>query len=97
MLTASNPIIIVFYAGILPTIINIEAMNFNDMMIVTGIVLFFEGGMPLLYCAPLALFRKKMPTDFLKGLQIFSSIIIILIGLFIGYSALPSKDLTAVF
>ncbi|HPD83449.1 MAG: LysE family transporter [Alphaproteobacteria bacterium] len=97
MLTAANPIVIVFYAGILPTVIDIHSMSLKDMFIVSFIVLGIEGGMPLIYCAPFALFKKKLPTDFLKGLRIFSSIIIILIGLYIGYSALPSKDLTFVF
>ena len=97
MLTASNPIIIVFYAGILPTVVDINALSFHDMLIVTAIVLGIEGIIPIIYCAPFALFRKKVPVEFLKGLRIFSSVIIILIGLFIGYSALPSKDLTSVF
>lgn len=97
ILTASNPLVIVFYAGILPTLIDVGMMTFNDMMIITMIVLLLEGGLVILYCAPFALFRKKIPTEFLKGLRIFSSIIIIMVGLYIGYTALPSMDLTTVF
>ena len=97
ILTASNPLIIVFYAGILPTVIDIGAMSLNDMAIIVFIVLFIEGIFPILYCLPFALFRKKLPEDFLKGLRIFSSGIIILIGLYIGYSALPSKDILSLF
>jgi threonine/homoserine/homoserine lactone efflux protein len=97
ILTASNPLVIVFYAGILPTVIDIDAMSMNDMVIITFIVLGIEGLFPIVYCMPLAIFRKKISTEFLKGLRIFSSIIIILIGLYIGASALPSKDILSVF
>ena len=72
-------------------------MGLNDMAIITFVVLLIEGGMVLFYCAPLALFRKKIPVKFLKGLRVFSSIVIILIGLYIGYTAIPAQDLTSVF
>lgn len=97
ILTMSNPFVIVFYAGILPTLLDINAVTASDMMIITSVVLLIEGGMVLLYCTPLALFRKKIPVEFLKGLRIFSSVVIILIGLYIGYTALPANDLTSVF
>lgn len=97
MLTASNPLVLVFYAGILPTIIDIDAMQLNDMALIVFIVLAIEGILPVIYCAPFAIFRKKLSTEFLKGLRIFSSAVIILIGLYIGYAALPSKDLTSIF
>ncbi|MEM8834171.1 MAG: LysE family transporter, partial [Pseudomonadota bacterium] len=46
VLTLSNPIIIVFYAGILPTVIDIADLNLNSMVIVAAIVLLIEGIMP---------------------------------------------------
>jgi threonine/homoserine/homoserine lactone efflux protein len=97
ILTASNPLVIVFYAGILPTLIDIDAMSFNDMVVIIIVVLGIEGIVPLIYCAPFAIFRKKISTNFLKGLRIFSSTILILIGLYIGAMALPSRDLISVF
>jgi len=97
MLTFSNPLVIVFYAGILPTLLDISTLNLNDMTIIALIVLGIEGGMVLLYCVPLALFSKKIPVRFLKGVRIFSSIMIILIGLYIGYTTLPARDILSVF
>jgi|GEM_PF-1700183 len=97
MLTLSNPLVIVFYAGILPSILDVSAMTLNDMALIVIIVLAIEGIMPILYCAPLALFRRKISLDFLKGLRIFSSIVIIMVGLYIGYTAVGSQDLVAVF
>ncbi len=96
ILTAANPLVIVFYAGILPTVIDINAMNFNDMLIIIGIVLGIEGGVVLLYCGVLALFRKKIPISFLKALRVFSSVVLILIGLYIGYTALGAVDVLSV-
>ena len=97
VLTLSNPLVIVFYAGILPSLIDVSDVSLNDMAIIIAVVLFIEGIVPLFYCAPLAIYRKKIPLNFLKGLRIFSSVIIILIGLYIGYTALPAADINAVF
>ena len=97
VLTLSNPLVIVFYAGVLPTVVDINNISLNDMVIVTAVVLIIEGIMPILYCAPMVLFRKKISTEFLKGLRMFSSVIIILIGLYIGYTAIGSEDLLSVF
>lgn len=97
ILTASNPLVIVFYAGILPSLVDVNTMTLNDMVIIASVVLFIEGIIPVFYCLPLALFRKKIPISFLKGLRIFSSIMIIFVGLYIGYTALPSKDIVSVF
>ncbi len=97
MLTISNPLVIVFYAGILPTLIDVSNITMNDMALITMIVLFIEGIVPILYCAPLAFYRKTISLEFLKGLRIFSSIAIILIGLYIGYTAIGSEDILAVF
>ena len=96
MLTISNPLVIVFYAGILPTLLDINAMSIDDMIIITFVVLTIEAIVPFLYCVPLALFRKKIPIDWLKGMRVFSSIVIILIGLYIGYSMLPANDVAFV-
>jgi len=97
MMTLSNPLVIVFYAGILPTLIDVSDITLNDMVIITTIVLFIEGIVPVIYCAPLALYRKKIPLEFLKGLRIFSSIVIILIGIYIGYTAIGARDVLSVF
>ncbi len=97
ILTASNPLVIVFYAGILPTLIDVSVMNMNDMTIIMSVILFVGGGFPILYCIPIALFRKKMSEMFLRRLKLFSSIVIILVGIYIGASALPSKDVLSLF
>lgn len=97
MLTASNPLVIVFYAGILPTLLNVNTMTVHDMSVIIMVVLAVELIIPVLYCIPLAMFRSKFPPSFLRGLKLFSSITIILVGLYIGYTAIPAQDLLSVF
>ncbi len=97
MISISNPLVIVFYAGILPTFINIQSISIADMAVVIFVVLFIEGVIPIFYCLPLALFRRKLPEKFLRGMLIFSSVMIILVGLYIGYTAILSEDVLSVF
>jgi threonine/homoserine/homoserine lactone efflux protein len=97
VLTASNPLAIVFYAGILPSLVDVQSITLNDMALITMIVLGVEGILPIIYCAPLALYRKKVPENFLEGLRIFSSVMMILVGLYIGYNAILAEDLLSVF
>lgn len=97
MLTLSNPLTIIFYAGILPTILNVQKITMNDFIVFSLVIIVVEYVVAISYSAPLILYRKKVPQDFMRGLTYFSSIVIILVGLYIGYSALPSKDLTSVF
>lgn len=97
MLTLSNPLTIVFYAGILPTIMSVKNVGMAEFTTLSVVIIFVEYLVAIVYSAPLLLYRKKIPDSFLRGLAYFSSIVIILIGLYIGYTALPSKDLTTVF
>lgn len=97
MLTASNPLVIVFYAGILPTLLNVSAMGFYEIGAIVITIIVVEVGIAASYCLPFALFRPKISPKILQKMRVFSSIVIILIGLYIGYSALPSKDLMSVF
>lgn len=96
LLTASNPLVIVFYAGILPTLVDVGSLTIDDMSLIILIVLGIEGIIPVLYCLPFALFRKKISEEFLKHLRIFSSVVLILIGLYIGASTIFAEDLVTV-
>ncbi len=96
-LTLSNPLTIVFYAGILPTILNIKSVTSFDVLIVCIVITVVEFVVAIGYSLPLVLYRKSIKPEFLKGLKYFSSIVIILVGLYIGYTALPAEDLKLVF
>lgn len=97
MLTLSNPLTIVFYAGMLPTIMNVKEINWNDFVILAFTICVVEYAVAMAYSSPFLLFRKKIPQKFMTGLSYFSSIVIISVGLYIIYTTLPSKDLTSIF
>ena len=96
-LTLSNPLTIVFYAGVIPTILDVRSISFMDILIISIVICVVEFAVAIGYSLPLALYRYKLKPEFLSGLKHFSSIVIILVGLYIGYTALPAKDLTSVF
>ena len=97
VLTLSNPLTIVFYAGILPTLIEVQTITFIDVVALSLVIVVVEYAVAIFYCAPMILFRKKMKQQSLQGLKIASSLTIILVGLYIGYTAIPAKDLLSVF
>ena len=97
MLTLGNPLIILFYAGILPTILDIGEIGYADMIIVAVIIMSIETGIAVLYCLPVAYSRHFFTVASSRRMNLLSSIAIILVGLYIGYSALPAEDLKAVF
>jgi len=96
-LTLSNPLTIVFYAGILPTIMNVNDITWGVFTLMAMVICLVELIVAVAYSAPLILFRRKFKPEHLNGLKIFSSIVIILVGLYIGYTAIPAKDLLSVF
>ncbi len=97
MLTLSNPLVILFYAGILPTVLNVGAIGIDDMIVIAAIIIAIETGVAVLYCLPLAYSRNFFTPELTRRMNILSSIVIIFVGLYIGYSALPAEDLRAVF
>jgi len=97
LLTLSNPLTIVFYAGILPSLMDVNAISWNDIMIVSMVIIVVEFAVAIAYSAPLILFRKRFKQKSLKGLKIFSSIVIILVGLYIGYTAIGAQHLVDLF
>lgn len=97
LLTLSNPLTIVFYAGILPTILDVNNIGGSDILTVAIVICVVELVVAVAYSFPFVLFRHKVKPEFFRGLKYFSSFVIILVGLYIGYTTLPAQDLTSVF
>jgi threonine/homoserine/homoserine lactone efflux protein len=97
MLTLSNPLTIVFYAGIVPTLVNVKDVSLSDFGIMALVIAVVEFVVAIGYSLPLLWYRKKVNADFLRQLKFFSSIVIILVGLYIGYTAISSDALLSVF
>ena len=97
MLTMSNPMIIIFYAALIPVFIKPENLTIGFEVFLALMIMAIDSFGMVIYCTPLILFKKTLPANFGRVIKIISSVIIILIGLYIGYTAMPAKDLMAVF
>ncbi len=96
MLTLSNPLVIVFYGALLPSILHVESMGLSDMVIAAFIMMAVEVATAVAYCLPVAYSRNIVTPSRLRNVSIFSSVILICIGLYIGWSALPAKDILSI-
>lgn len=96
MVSLSNPLLIVFYGGLVPSIVDVSTIHFVDIAIMCAIIAVIELGVALAYCAPVAYSRHFVKPEMLRKITIGASIVLILVGLFIGYSALPAQDVVSV-
>lgn len=92
MVTFSNPLVIVFYGVLLPSIIHIETLGVADMIIVIAIVLLVEVAVAVLYSLPIAYARDTITPQLLRKVSIVSCVVLIVVGLVIGVSAFPAHD-----
>jgi len=97
VLTLSNPMVIVFYASIIPAFITAEALTLDWAFLIAGTIMVIDSIGMSVYCIPLLLYRKKIPHSFMNKIRVISSVIIILIGLYIGYTAIGASDILSVF
>ncbi len=97
LLTLSNPLVIVFYASLIPAFIEPSEITLNLAIFLAVILIAVDSLGMVVYCTPALLFRKVIPLTFLKYIKLLSGIVILTIGLYIGYTALPASDLKLVF
>lgn len=97
VLTLSNPLAILFYAGIIPTILDVQNITGQEVFVASLVIIIVESVVALAYSAPLIYWRSKVNMQWLNRMRLFSSYVIIVVGLYIGYTAIPAKELLAVF
>lgn len=96
MLTLSNPLVIVFYGGLVPTILDVSTIGFGEIVTLGAVIVVVECAVAIAYCLPFAMSRNFLTPNILRRVTIGSSLILILIGLYIGYSAIPAQDVLSV-
>lgn len=96
MLTLSNPLVIVFYGGLVPSILDVSTIGFAEVITLAAVITVVECVVAITYCLPFALSRNFLTNDILRRVTIGSSIILVLVGLYIGYTALPAQDVVSV-
>lgn len=89
MLTIANPFDILFFAGILPTIMPMGAVTFGGFAVCALIIVLADALVALSYAVPIALSRRFIGRSAVQRLNVVSSWGLILVGLYIGYKALP--------
>jgi threonine/homoserine/homoserine lactone efflux protein len=96
MLTLSNPLIIVFYASLLPVFVSPDVLTFDMIIVIMGLIMTIDSLGTIIYCVPVILFRKKIPQSISHYAKSISSVVLILIGLYIGYGAIGAADILSI-
>lgn len=96
MLTVSNPFDIIFFAGILPSLFDLSTLSAMDFVIAAGVIVAADSLVALSYALPLAFTRHLFKPGLLRKVNMFASVGIILVGLYIGYTALPAQDILSI-
>ena len=81
----------------LPTLFDLQTVGAPDIALAAFIIVFADAIVALSYAVPLSMTRNLFSEALLRKVNTGASIGIILVGLVIGYSALPAKDLLSVF
>jgi len=90
LITLSNPFVILFYAAVVPSILDLKSVQGSDIVISLVII----GGLNLMLLSGEALLASHVreslkDTSFIRRLNTFTSISFICIGLFLTYTLLP--------
>lgn len=88
LLTISNPFDILFFAGILPSILDVNAVTLAQYVICVAIIIAADLIVALSYAVPIALSRRFFIRPVMRKLNLVSSTGLVLVGLYIGYTAM---------
>ena len=97
MLTLSNPFVIVVFAGIVPTVIDTGDVRIQDFLVLAAITVVVQIAIDFMYCFPVLVSRQFFTPKILNYLRLASGVVMVGLGLYLGYSALPAQDLKTVF
>lgn len=96
LISLSNPLIIVFYGGLVPSLVDVSTIGLTEIVILASVIIVVETCVTVAYSLPFSMSRNFLTPELLRRISIGSSIVLILVGLFIGYSALPAQDVVSV-
>lgn len=93
ILTMSNPYDIVYVTTVIPALVNQTVFSLFDIFAIRVAVISADFLTLMVYILPVLYFKTKIKGDGLKYLNYATSIIMILIGLYVGYTAIMADDL----
>lgn len=97
MLTLSNPFVIIVFGGIIPTLFTVQNADLSVFFVLVFVTVIIQLSIDFFYCIPVLLSRNFLSAKILRYFTIGAGVMMILIGLYLGYAALPAADLKAVF
>lgn len=93
MLSISNPYDLVFTVTMIPTLVNQTQFTFLEILLIRGTVMTADVLILLCYCLPILFMRNKFKMESLRKIKIGSSVVLILIGLYIFATVFMRWDL----
>jgi len=96
-LSLANPLEILFFAGVVPTVVDVSAVTFETFLIFSAIIIVIETGVAMAYAIPLSYSRNFLNPRVMEKVNFISNLMLIGVGLIIGWSAMPAADILSVF
>lgn len=93
ILSNTNPYIIIFVTGVIPGLVQQDVFSIADILAIRVAVIAADLLTLMLYIVPMVLLHEFINGKMLKGLKNVSSALMIIIGLYIGYTAIMADDL----
>ncbi len=93
ILTASNPYDILFVTGVIPALVHQSTFTLGDIFAIRGAVILADMITLCAYIVPMIMLRRILNHGQLDLIRIFASVLMIGVGLYIGYTAIMADDL----
>lgn len=90
LVTMSNPFVIIFYAAVVPGILEMPSMEISDHLIAIGVITFINFSLLTSQALLASFLRDLLKSNFLiRQINLVTSLAFIGIGLYMTYSMLP--------
>lgn len=83
----SNPLVILFYMGLIPVILDLQTMRWADILVATAVIFVVHFILLSMQCLLAAQLREMLKdTKIVRGINLFSALVFIGLGLYIAWS-----------
>ncbi len=94
ILTASNPYDVLFVTGVIPSLVGQNVFTIGEILSIRMAVIGADFITTTIVCVvPVLLFKKYLNADNTKFLKYISGVLLIGVGMYVGYNAIMADDL----
>ena len=93
LLTSSNPYDILFITGVIPSLVGQSLFTITEIASIRGTVILADILTLMVYIVPVVMIKRHLDLTCLKVIRVLTSIFLIGVGFYIGYTALIADDL----